>query len=133
MAITCHGAPAWCELAAFFAGRFKKSQQRMDFVQARLLRDLILWEDVRERVWPRDERRQNSNRFAFLQGDLVRTRSAASREETGRRRLVALGIDPTKHESWMIASTDCSPRPAVLLEDLVQECAVVPRTRGRGP
>ncbi len=58
----------------------------------------IEWENIREQVWPNNEITQNNNKFPFLQGDIISTKSVLI---PGQAR------SDYSADYWIVKSIDC--------------------------
>ena len=97
LATSCHGSTELVAVREFLGNKLKKTAQREQFLLPRLMKDPILWDGVKDHVWPESDR-QHANRFAFLQGDII-----------GTTTVLALGMAETsqEHELWFVLSPDC--------------------------
>jgi hypothetical protein len=98
LAASCHGSTALANIRAFLSTTLKKTAHREEFLLPRLLQEAILWDGIRDHVWE-DVTKQEANRFAFLQGDVI-----------GTTMVLALGIAETsqEHDLWLVLSPDCN-------------------------
>ncbi|MBP9706493.1 MAG: hypothetical protein KBD78_02555 [Oligoflexales bacterium] len=78
-------------------GEFKNTQQRRDLLASKMLQDVINFDNVKDVMWPNENDREK-NRFPFLQGDIVATKSV----------LVPGQAHSASGQSlWLVKSADC--------------------------
>ena len=78
--------------------KLKSTRNRREFLAPLLLQMPLEWENIKEQVWPGDENTQNKNRFPFLQGDIISTKS-----------VLVPGQARSDHSAdyWIVKSIDC--------------------------
>jgi hypothetical protein len=75
--------------------RFKNTQQRRNLLAAKMLQDVVCFDKVKNEIWQIDIEK---NRFPFLQGDIVATKSVlvpGQAHSAGEQSL------------WLVKSADC--------------------------
>lgn len=76
---------------------FKNTQRRRTLLAPKMLQDVICYENVKDKLWANDQERE-ANRFSFLQGDIVATKSV----------LVPGQAHSAGDQSlWLVKSADC--------------------------
>jgi hypothetical protein len=97
LAATCHGCAEFAAIRAFLGTSLTKTAQREAFLLPRLMQEAILWDGIKDSVW-KESTKQEANRFAFLQGDVI-----------GTTMVLALGMAETsqQHELWLVLAPDC--------------------------
>jgi hypothetical protein len=97
LAESCHGSAALAAIRGFLSTTLKKTTYREEFLLPRLLQEAILWDGIKDHVWE-NATKQEDNRFAFLQGDVI-----------GTTMVLALGMAETsqEHDLWLVLSPDC--------------------------
>jgi hypothetical protein len=78
-------------------GKFKNTQQRRSLLAPRMLQDVISFDCVKDVMWQSENDREK-NRFPFLQGDIVATKSVlvpGQAHSAGEQSL------------WLVKSADC--------------------------
>lgn len=89
-----------CDLSKiknFMSERFSSTSEREHFLKKTLTRKPIAWDSVKKSTWEKEEE-QDSNKFIFVQGDIINTTMVS-----------ALGIAESEqdHACWMVLSPDC--------------------------
>jgi hypothetical protein len=96
LAAAAHGVEKFSEVRALLQG-FSKTQMRVDFLSEYLSQNQILWESVKDHVWPTADL-QEKNRYHFIQGDIIGSNLVRS---------VGSALSGTNHQLWLIVSPDC--------------------------
>lgn len=93
-----HGVGSLAELKIFLTKTFKKTQNAKEkFLENEFIREPILWEDVKGKVWDTEEER-DANKFSFIQGDIIST-----------TKVLRLGTSEynQRHDLWIVRSPSC--------------------------
>lgn len=108
MAEDGHGSRSWQTVCPFLEDRFRKTAKMYDFVAPKLVRDVIYWEDLKDKVWPGDPAAQDDNRFYLLQGDIIETSLVPTLvDKDGNQLGCIFGPQRVNDGHWLVLSTDC--------------------------
>ena len=98
LAQNSHSVAKLSDVRSLLNGKFSSMSERLSFLSPYLLRDCIMWDDVKTEVWATEDI-QKKNKYHCLQGDIIETTLAKG---IGYRL-----ADDEAITTWLVVSPDC--------------------------